>query len=58
MIEKAQRVTVRSVSTGSPQQSHSVSPQRPQDHLQQYYSQLTPGMSPSSTSIYHITSII
>jgi len=39
---QAQRVPVRSVPTGSPQQSHSVSPQRPQDHLQQYYNQLTP----------------
>ncbi|CAF4353640.1 unnamed protein product [Rotaria sp. Silwood2] len=39
---QAQRVSVRSVSTGSPQQSHSISPQRHQDHLQQYYSQLTP----------------
>ncbi|CAM4740425.1 unnamed protein product [Rotaria magnacalcarata] len=38
----AQRVSVRSVSTGSPQQSHSISPQRHPDHLQQYYSQLTP----------------
>ncbi|CAF0971938.1 unnamed protein product [Rotaria sordida] len=38
----AQRVSVRSVSTGSPQLSQSVSPQRHQDHLQQYYSQLTP----------------
>ncbi|CAM2698645.1 unnamed protein product [Rotaria socialis] len=39
---QAQRVSVRSVSTGSPQQSHSISPQRHPDHLQQYYSQLTP----------------
>ncbi|CAF3739244.1 unnamed protein product [Rotaria sp. Silwood1] len=41
-LAQAQRVSVRSVSTGSPQQSHSISPQRHQDHLQQYYSQLTP----------------
>ncbi|CAF1176500.1 unnamed protein product [Adineta steineri] len=39
---QAQRVSVRPVATGSPQQSHSISPQRHQDHLQQYYSQLTP----------------
>ncbi|CAF0988713.1 unnamed protein product [Adineta ricciae] len=39
---QAQRVSVRPVSTGSPQQSHSISPQRNQDHLQNYYSQLTP----------------
>lgn len=39
---QAQRVTVRSVSTGSPQQSQPHSPSRHQDSLQNYYSQLTP----------------
>ncbi len=54
-IQKAQRVSVRSVATGSPQQSHSISPQRHPDHLQQYYSQLTPGISYFFIylSIYH-----